>query len=73
VNGDITTNGIESAFSLLKRGIMGTWHKVSSKHLAAYLEEMTFRFNRRNSKTLFLETLQHMITADSLSYERLTA
>ena len=69
----MTTNGIESAFSLLKRGIVGTWHKVSAKHLAAYLEEMTFRFNRRNSKTLFLDTLRHMITADPLTYENLTA
>jgi transposase-like protein len=73
VDGDITTNGIESAFSLLKRGIVGSWHKVSAKHLSAYLDEMTFRFNRRNSHTLFLETLQHMVTANPLSYERLTA
>lgn len=73
VDGDITTNGIESAFSLLKRGIIGSWHKVSAKHLSAYLEEMSFRFNRRNSKTLFLETLQHMVTADPLTFERLTA
>jgi transposase-like protein len=73
VDGDITTNGIESAFSLLKRGIVGSWHKISAKHLPAYLEEMTFRFNRRNSKTLFLETLQHMVTADPLTYEKLTA
>lgn len=73
VDGDITTNGIESAFSLLKRGIIGSWHKVSAKHLPAYLEEMTFRFNRRNSKTLFLDTLRHMITADPLTFEELTA
>jgi transposase-like protein len=73
VDGDITTNGIESAFSLLKRGIVGSWHKVSAKHLPAYLEEMTFRFNRRNSKTLFLDTLRHMITADPLTFENLTA
>jgi hypothetical protein len=73
VDGDITTNEIESAFSLLKRGIIGSWHKVSAKHLPAYLEEMTFRFNRRNSKTLLLETLQRMITADPLTYEKLTA
>jgi transposase-like protein len=73
VDGDVTTNGIESAFSLLKRGIIGSWHKVSAKHLVAYLDEMTFRFNRRNSQTLFLETLQHMITADPLTYEKLTA
>ncbi len=73
VDGDITTNGIESAFSLLKRGIIGSWHKVSAKHLPVYLEEMTFRFNRRNSKTLFVDTLRHMITADPLTFEALTA
>jgi len=73
VDGDITTNGIESAFSLLKRGIIGSWHKVSAKHLSAYLEEMTFRFNRRDSKTIFLEKLQYMVTADHLTYENLTA
>jgi transposase-like protein len=73
VDGDIHTNTVESAFSLLKRGIIGTWHKVSAKHLAAYLEEMQFRFNRRHSKTLFLDTLRHMVTADPLTFERLTA
>jgi hypothetical protein len=36
---------VESAFSLVKRGIMGSWHKISAKHLPAYLDEMTFRFN----------------------------
>jgi transposase-like protein len=73
VDGDVTTNGIESAFSLLKRGIIGSWHKVSAKHLPKYLEEMTFRFNRRDSKTLFLDTLRHMVTADPLTFEKLTA
>lgn len=71
--GDIHTNTIENAFSLLKRGIMGTWHKVSAKHLASYLDEMTFRFNRRNSEVLFLDTLRHMITAPVLTFQRLTA
>jgi transposase-like protein len=73
VQGDIYTNTVESAFSLLKRGIMGTWHKISAKHLAAYLEEMTFRFNRRKSPTLWIDTLRHMITADPLTFENLTA
>ena len=73
VDGDIHTNTVESAFSLLKRGVIGTWHRISAKHLAAYLEEMTFRFNRRNSKTLFLDTLRHMVTADPLTFEHLTA
>jgi transposase-like protein len=73
VDGDVTTNGIESAFSLLKRGIVGSWHKVSAKHLPAYLEEMTFRFNRRGRADLFIDTLRHMVTADPLTFEELTA
>jgi transposase-like protein/IS1 family transposase len=73
VDGDIHTNTVESAFSLLKRGIMGTWHKISAKHLPAYLEEMTFRFNRRKNANLFLDTLRHMVTAPVLTFEKLTA
>jgi hypothetical protein len=70
----IATHGfVESAFSLLKRGIMGTWHKISAKHLPAYLDEMTFRFNRRKNANLFLETLRHMVTAPVLTFEKLTA
>ena len=70
---DIHTNTVESAFSLLKRGIMGTWHKISAKHLPAYLAEMEFRFNRRNDPNLFLDTLRHMVTAPALTFENLTA
>jgi transposase-like protein len=73
VDGDIHTNTVESAFSLLKRGVIGTWHRISAKHLAAYLDEMTFRFNRRKSPALFLDTLRHMITAPVLTFEKLTA
>ncbi len=73
VNGDIHTNTVESAFSLLKRGIIGTWHKISAKHLPAYLQEMEFRFNRRKNSDLFIDTLRHMITAPVLGFEKLTA
>ena len=73
VSGDVHTNTVENAFSLLKRGIMGTWHKISAKHLAAYLEEMSFRFNRRKNPNLFLDTLRHMVTAPVLTFEKLTA
>jgi transposase-like protein len=72
VVGDIHTNTVESAFSLLKRGIMGTWHRMSAKHLAAYLQEMEFRFNRRKRSDLFLDTLRHMVTAPVLTFEKLT-
>jgi transposase-like protein len=70
---DIHTNTVENAFSLLKRGIMGTWHKISAKHLLAYLDEMTFRFNRRKNADLFVDTLRHMVTAPVLTFEKLTA
>jgi transposase-like protein len=69
----ISTNTVESAFSLLKRGIIGSWHKISAKHLAAYLDEMTFRFNRRKRSDLFIDTLRHMITAPTLTFDNLTA
>lgn len=42
------TNTIENAFSLLKRGITGTYHHVSQQHLRRYLGEFDFRFNHKN-------------------------
>jgi transposase-like protein len=73
VRGDVYTNTVESAFSLLKRGIIGSWHRVSAKHLQSYLDEMTFRFDRRKRSDLFIDTLRHMVTAPVLTFEQLTA
>jgi transposase-like protein len=72
VDGDIHTNTVESAFSLLKRGIMGTWHRVSAKHLSAYLDEMTWRFNNRTNPFLFRDTMLKLIASDNLEYKKLT-
>jgi transposase-like protein len=44
----ISTNTIESVFSLLKRGVFGTFHHVSRKHLHRYLDEFDFRWNTRS-------------------------
>lgn len=41
------TNGIEGAWSLLKRQIIGIHHWVSERHLGYYVGEMTWRYNRR--------------------------
>lgn len=68
VDGLVHTNTVENSFSLLKRGIIGSWHKVSAKHLGRYLSEMEFRFNRRNRSDIFLDTLRHMVTSDPLSF-----
>ncbi len=72
VDGDIHTNTVESAFSLLKRGIVGTWHRVSAKHLSAYLDEMTWRFNNRKNPFLFRDTMLKLIHSDNLEYKELT-
>lgn len=45
---DVHSNTIEGVFSLLKRGVMGTFHSVSKKHLANYLHEFEFRWNTRH-------------------------
>jgi transposase-like protein len=47
VRGGAHTNTIEGYFSILKRGIVGTYHHVSPKHLKRYLAEFDFRYNNR--------------------------
>lgn len=46
--GGIHSNTVEGFFSLLKRGIYGTFHSVSVKHLHRYLAEFGFRYNTRD-------------------------
>jgi transposase-like protein len=47
VRGDAHTNTVEGYFSILKRGIVGTYHHVSQQHLKRYLAEFDFRYNER--------------------------
>ncbi len=47
VGTDVHSNTIEGVFSLLRRGVMGTFHSVSRKHLPNYLNEFQFRWNTR--------------------------
>jgi transposase-like protein len=70
VEGDVHTNTVES---LLKRGIIGTWHRVSAKHLAAYLDEMCFRFNNRKNPYLFRDTMLRLLASPNVEYKELTA
>jgi transposase-like protein len=73
VKADVHTNTIESAFSLLKRGVMGTWHRISAKHLQSYCNEMAFRFNNRKNPFLFRDTILKLIQSQNLEYKELTA
>src|SRR4051812_7708350 len=49
VRGDAHTNTIEGYFSIFKRGITGTYHHISAKHLKRYLAEFDFRYNEREA------------------------
>lgn len=68
------TNTIENAFSLLKRGVYGTYHKVSIKHLGRYCNEFSYRFNRRDTQAqMFAETVKGLVNGKPLQYKVLTA
>jgi transposase-like protein len=57
VVGDIHTNTIEGFWSLVKRGIGGVYHSVSQKYLQTYLDEYSFRYNRRQSGNLIFPAI----------------
>ncbi len=71
VRGDVHTNTVESAWSLLKRSVIGSYHKLSKKHLDAYLAEFEFRFNNRDNEYLFRDTLTRLVMAENLPYKTL--
>jgi transposase-like protein len=78
VDGKIHTNGLENFWSLLKRGISGTYVSVEPFHLFRYLDEQSFRYNNRATERMpmndfdrFKLALSH-VTDKRLTYEHLT-
>jgi transposase-like protein len=73
-NKDGTVSGInscESFFSLLKRGVYGSWHHVSREHLPKYANEFAFRWNTRNQTDgERMETAIGMVTGKRLTYRQ---
>lgn len=65
VRGNVTTNGIESVFAVLKRGLVGVYHHASPKHLDRYVDEFTFRLNEGNVKNHTLTRLDSLVEATS--------
>jgi hypothetical protein len=68
------TNTIENAFSLFKRGLYGSFRRVSKKHLGRSCDEFSYRFNRRGEQEeLFAETAKNLVHGNALPYKALTA
>ena len=70
---DIHTNTVESSFSHLKRGLIGSFHRVSIKHLHRYLSEFEFSFNVRKDADRFSNTLRRMPSIPPMPYVELIA
>jgi transposase-like protein len=71
VRNDVHTNGVENFWGVMKRAINGTWHQISYKHLQAYCNECSYRYNTRDLKdnerfTLSLHNVSGRLTHKDL-------
>ena len=74
VNGKVHTNGLENFWSLLKRGLKGTYVSVEPFHLFRYLDEQTFRYNNRketNDSERFEQVMSQVINR-RVTFKQLT-
>jgi transposase-like protein len=73
VRGEVHTNGVENFWSLLKRGLSGTYVSVEPFHLTAYVDEQAFRFNTRKDDDggRFVRALSQ-VSGKRLTYKELT-
>jgi hypothetical protein len=72
--GNVTTNTVEGYFSILKRGLIGTYHHVGETHLQRYVSEFDFRYNNRTALGVTdqqrTETALRGIAGRRLTYRR---
>jgi transposase len=69
VMGDIHTNTIEGFWSLVKNGLRGVYHSVGSHYLQTYLNEYSFRYNRRfDEQPMFMSFLRRVEKRDVVAY-----
>jgi transposase-like protein len=62
VSGDVHTNTIEGFWSTVKRGIGGVYHNVSAKYLQTYLNEYSFRYNRRHQGNMLFKRILEQVS-----------
>lgn len=75
VRAGVTTNGVESTFAVLKRGLIGVYHHASKKHLSRYVDEFAFRLNAGNVNRHTLRRLDSFVSGVAgkrLTYKALT-
>lgn len=75
VRGNVHTNGIESVWAVLKRGLHGVYHHASKKHLNRYVQEFTFRLNDGNVNRPTMARLDSFVAATigkRITYKELT-
>lgn len=63
VRGEVTTNGIESVWAVMKRGLHGVYHHASEKHLGRYVDEFAFRLNEGNVERKTMDRLNSLMDA----------
>lgn len=76
MRGDVTTNGVESVFAVMRRKLHGVYHKASKKHLARYVNEFAWRLNEGNVTRHTLGRLDSFIgavTGRQITYKELMA
>jgi transposase-like protein len=71
VQGDVYTNSVEGVWSLFKRGIVGSYHQVSAKHLQSYIDEFEWRFNGRDNPELFRDTMIRLLNTPKMEFKEL--
>jgi hypothetical protein len=73
VRGDVHTGTIDGYWGLLKRGVIGTYHQISVKHLHRYLSEFQFKWNHRKAQDIFVLVIAALVIGSRLKYDDLIA
>lgn len=73
IRGECHTQSIDGFWGLVKRGLIGSFHQVSVKHLDRYIQEFCYRFNNRRNQELFAVTVAALVLGIPLPYAKLTA